>query len=45
VPNLFGKVLIALALYPKCVENIENVNKVLKAAHSWHDKVDVPALV
>jgi len=27
------------------VENIENVNKALKAAHSWYDKVNVPALV
>ena len=27
------------------VENIENVNKALKAAHSWYAKVNVPALV
>ena len=27
------------------VENIENVNKALRAAHSWHDKVNIPALV
>jgi tagatose 1,6-diphosphate aldolase len=32
-------------LNTKGVENIENVNQALKAAHSWHDKVSVPALV
>jgi len=32
-------------LNTKGVENIENVNKALKAAHSWYDKVNVPALV
>jgi tagatose 1,6-diphosphate aldolase len=32
-------------LNTKGVENIENVNKALKAAHSWHDKVHTPALV
>ena len=32
-------------LNTKGVENIENVNKALKAAHSWHDKVHAPALV
>ncbi|HUB18923.1 MAG TPA: tagatose 1,6-diphosphate aldolase [Acidobacteriaceae bacterium] len=32
-------------LNTKGVENIENVNKALKAAHSWFDKVNVPALV
>jgi len=32
-------------LKTKGVENIENVNKALKAAHSWFDKVNVPALV
>jgi tagatose 1,6-diphosphate aldolase len=32
-------------LNTKGVENIENVNKALKSAHSWYDKVNVPALV
>jgi tagatose 1,6-diphosphate aldolase len=32
-------------LLTKGVENIENVNKALKSAHSWYDKVNVPALV
>jgi len=32
-------------LNTKGVENIENVNKALKAAHSWYDKINVPALV
>jgi len=32
-------------LNTKGVENIENVNKALKSAHSWYDKVAVPALV
>ena len=32
-------------LNTKGVENIENVNKALKSAHSWYDKVPVPALV
>jgi tagatose 1,6-diphosphate aldolase len=32
-------------LNTKGVENIENVNQALKKAHSWHDKVNVPALV
>jgi tagatose 1,6-diphosphate aldolase len=32
-------------LSTKGVENIENVNKALKSAHSWYDKVNVPALV
>jgi tagatose 1,6-diphosphate aldolase len=32
-------------LNTKGVENIENVNNALKAAHSWYDKVHAPALV
>ena len=32
-------------LNTKGVENIENVNKALRAASSWHDKVHAPALV
>ena len=32
-------------LNTKGVENIENVNKALKAASSWYDKVNAPALV
>jgi tagatose 1,6-diphosphate aldolase len=32
-------------LQTKGVENIENVNKALRAASSWYDKVGVPALV
>jgi tagatose 1,6-diphosphate aldolase len=32
-------------LNTKGVENIENVNKALKGAHSWFDKVHAPALV
>jgi tagatose 1,6-diphosphate aldolase len=32
-------------LNTKGVENIENVNKALKGAHSWYDKVQAPALV
>jgi tagatose 1,6-diphosphate aldolase len=32
-------------LNTKGVENIENVNKALQTAHSWYDKVNVPALV
>ncbi len=32
-------------LNTKGVENIENVNKALKAASSWYDKVHAPALV
>jgi tagatose 1,6-diphosphate aldolase len=32
-------------LNTKGVENIENVNTALKAAHSWYDKVHAPALV